>query len=79
MYFNCKEVASTSVIPVGIILALADDGHNYRPKHVVVFMMNKWTCSLLQWRIIRRINKPTLIKQIQREDDSKSNYNNQGN
>jgi len=37
LYFNCKEVASTSVLPFCIIVVLPDDGHNYRPKHVVVY------------------------------------------
>jgi len=40
-------VVSTSVLPFSIIVVLPDDGHNYRPKHVVVFMTNKWTCILL--------------------------------
>jgi hypothetical protein len=70
LYFNCKEVASTSVLPFCIFVVLPDVGHNYRSQHVVGFMMNKRICSLLECRTIRRISKPTLIKQIQRNDDT---------
>ena len=36
MYFNCKAVASTSVLSFYVNVALSDDGRNYRPKHIVV-------------------------------------------
>jgi len=45
MYFNCKGVASTSVLSFYVIVALSGDGCNYRPKHVGVNVMNIWICS----------------------------------
>jgi hypothetical protein len=41
LYCNCKGEASTPVLPFYIIAALPDDGYNYKPKHVVVNVMNE--------------------------------------
>ena len=38
---NCKGVASTSGLPFCVTVAQPDDGHNFRPKHVVENVMNK--------------------------------------
>jgi len=41
LHFNCKVEASISVLAFYIAAALPEDGCNYRPKHVVVNVMNK--------------------------------------
>jgi hypothetical protein len=41
VYCNCKRKVSASVLPFYIILALPDDGRNYRPKHAVGNVMKK--------------------------------------
>ena len=40
LYFKCGD-PSASLLPFYIIVALPDNGRNYRPKHVVVNEMNK--------------------------------------
>jgi len=41
LYFKCEGDPSASLLPFYIIVALPDNGRNYRPKHVVVNVMNK--------------------------------------
>jgi hypothetical protein len=41
LHFNCKAVASISVLLIHSIVALPNDGRNYWLKHVVVNVMNK--------------------------------------
>jgi hypothetical protein len=45
MYFNCRGVTSTSLLPFYKIVALSGDGRNYRPIHFVVNVMDKWMYS----------------------------------
>jgi hypothetical protein len=44
---SCKGEVCTSVLPFYVIASLPDDGHNFRPKHVVVNVMNKRIFSRL--------------------------------
>jgi len=54
-----------------LIVALPDNGHNYRPKHVVLHVINNRIRNHL-WCCIDRINnKPTLIERIQHDDVTK--------
>jgi len=39
-YFNCKRVASTSVLPFYVIAVLPHDGCNYWSEHFVVNTVN---------------------------------------
>lgn len=39
--FYCKGEAAASFLPFYLIVALRDDGREYRPKHVAVNAMNK--------------------------------------
>jgi len=41
VYFIYKGETFTSFLPFCIIVALPNDGRSYRPKHVVVNVMNK--------------------------------------
>ena len=45
MCFNCKGVASTSVLSCYITVALSEDGRNYLLNPVLVNVMNKWIYS----------------------------------
>jgi len=42
-FFNCKRVASTSVLPFYVIAFLPHDGCNYRPEQVLNTMNNEHT------------------------------------
>jgi len=56
LYFNCKGEACTSVIPFSANVTLPHDGPSYRPKHVVVNVMNKWRYNPLYRYSSLRIN-----------------------
>ena len=47
LYFKCECDPSASLLPFHITVALPDGGRNYRPKHVVMKVMNKWIHSLI--------------------------------
>ena len=42
-YFNCKRVASTSILPFYVIAVLPHEDRKYWPEHVVYTMNNEHT------------------------------------
>ena len=55
-YFKCEGDLSASLLAFYILEALPNDGRNYRPKHVVVNVMNKWIYNL--------VNKANLVHNL---------------